>query len=965
MKQKFTLTAGIIAFLLGGSAMAQSPFSFTNANSRLATPAFHSGVAVTVADVDGDGLDDVIRLSQGHDLYIEYQKTGNQFVTVHIGDFGNASAWGMSVADVDHNGYKDVLAGPINGAVLLAKIGPSGLMGSMVSLPSSNFFLQNATFIDVNNDGWEDIFCCDDDGPSHIWTNDGSGNFTVSSIINFDVTPGQTTGQSNDDSGNYGSVWTDFDNDGDMDLYIAKCRQAYQNPSDPRRWDVMFVNNGSNVYTESANSFGLRDSGQTWTASFGDIDNDGDFDVALTDYDVPAKIHINDGTGHFSNLPNNGFALSMGQPIQAVMEDFDNDGFVDILVTGSYSEMYHNNGNSTFTEIPGLFDGNNMESFAIGDLNHDGKEDIYASYASIYTNPTGINDVIWLNNAANNNNFITFDLKGTVSNKTALGARVTLYGPWGKQIREVRAGESYGACNSSELHFGLGSNTHVDSAVVHWPSGMITHIPNPTINQFVVVTEGQCISPDNVVTAVGPMVLCANDSVTLHAATGSGYTYLWSTGSTASSIVVHNAGEYDVRVTAPGNACSSISAIVNVLNTPDQTPTVSAGSDTTFCQGGAVTLSSSSAASYQWNLNGNPLNGETGQTTNANQTGTYTVTIAGACQNWTSLPVSVHVLATPVTPTANGTSINTPQSVTLTATGTNDQWYDAATAGNLLYSGSSFSTPVLNTTTTYYVDDHNSYGGSTHHTAQQYHYGSNYSGSMTVNYYDNITVTGNCVLQSAKVYTDSFGVRIIELQDNAGNVLQSQTVNVTTDSAVITLNFNLTPGTYRLATNTAQNQTSFGFAAPRFERSNINVTYPYTVNGLLSITGSSGGSNVYYYFYDMVVVVPPTLCTSSRTPVTVTYDGNTGISQLLSENSFNLYPNPASGQVQVELNLQSSEATVAITDLSGRILRVRSLNNLSKGQTISMDLSGLAAGSYLVQVQANDQLFKKSLVVVR
>ena len=125
-----------------------------------------------------------------------------------------------------------------------------------------------------------------------------------------------------------------------------------------------------------------------------------------------------------------------------------------------------------------------METFALGDVNHDGRMDVYAGYGNIYTTPTNTNDVVWLNTTNNGNGFLCFNLKGTVSNAGGLGARVTIYGPWGKQIRECKAGDSYGNMSTYMLHFGLGSATHCDSARINWPSGIVTHIVNPSINQY-------------------------------------------------------------------------------------------------------------------------------------------------------------------------------------------------------------------------------------------------------------------------------------------------------------------------------------------------------------------------------------------------------------------------------------------------------------------------------------------------
>src|SRR5437870_8532722 len=81
---------------------AKAQVSFINSNSQLQGAPTHSGCSVTVVDVNGDGLDDIVRLEQGHDVYIDYQRPGQLFTHNHIADFGGGSAWawGMCVADV-------------------------------------------------------------------------------------------------------------------------------------------------------------------------------------------------------------------------------------------------------------------------------------------------------------------------------------------------------------------------------------------------------------------------------------------------------------------------------------------------------------------------------------------------------------------------------------------------------------------------------------------------------------------------------------------------------------------------------------------------------------------------------------------------------------------------------------------------------------------------------------------------
>ncbi len=479
----------VMSVFVCGVYSANGQLAFTDSNTNLNLGGMYSGCAVTVTDVNFDGMDDVLRMDQGHRLYISLQNRDGSYTTQFLYDIGSSSAWAMTCADVDQNGWKDAVMDG-DGGIMFVKLFESGgtVTTTVSTLQNSGFFLQNASFCDFNNDGWIDLFCCDDNAAAHMYLNDGAGNLNISTMVNFAVNPGINYGGDPADSGNYGSAWIDFDNDGDLDLYVAHCRQSTSSPTDLRRINRMFVNDGSNNFTEQANAYGIDIGWQTWTSSFGDLDNDGDLDLVLTNHDHTSQIFQNDGSGHYTELLSTGFHTNAITPIESVVEDFDNDGFADILVTGSEWMFWKNNGDLTFTQLNGLFANNGMLSFASGDLNHDGFIDIYASYGDIYTDPTSIQDVAYLNNR-NSNHFITFDLRGTVSNKGAIGGRATIYGPWGVQVREIRAGESYGTCNSSQLHFGLGNNVEVDSAVIWFPSGITTTLYNLNANQFVTVVE--------------------------------------------------------------------------------------------------------------------------------------------------------------------------------------------------------------------------------------------------------------------------------------------------------------------------------------------------------------------------------------------------------------------------------------------------------------------------------------------
>lgn len=130
-----------------------------------------------------------------------------------------------------------------------------------------------------------------------------------------------------------------------------------------------------------------------------------------------------------------------------------------------------------------------MESFAVGDLNSDGFQDIYAGYAEIFNDPGTIPDALWLN-AGNDNHFFGLNLRGVQSNRSGVGAKVLLYSDLGIQTREVRSGESYGIMNSMQIHFGLGQLNRIDSVIIRWPSGRIDKLYEPALNEYRMLQEG-------------------------------------------------------------------------------------------------------------------------------------------------------------------------------------------------------------------------------------------------------------------------------------------------------------------------------------------------------------------------------------------------------------------------------------------------------------------------------------------
>lgn len=468
--------------------------TFTNASTSLTNSTLKSGVAIGVCDMNGDQLDDIIRLSNASDLQIEYQQASGMFSNYTFGNTGSGTEWGFAMADVDDNGYNDIIVGGSYNNLKLLTANSTGSAYTSSNLSTPSIFLQNINFVDIDNNGSIDIFACHDDGVSAAYTNDGSGTMTHDTgLINA------TSTVTSDNSGNYGSIWTDYDNDGDQDLYISKCRLGVTNAMDGRRLNLLFQNDGSGNYTDVASASGLRPLGQSWAASFEDFDNDGDMDCFIINHDIRDNLYRNNGDGTFTDITAASGIIteldSYGFGIQIIAEDFDNDTFVDILLTtrtasGSHY-LFKNNGNLTFTAMASPFPtaGLNIQSAATGDLNNDGFMDIVAGFADGFNSPSTDADILFTNNG-NSNHWSKIALNGVTSNKNGIGARIELHGAWGTQIREVRSGESYGIMNSLTTHFGLGSNTAITKVVVKWPSGTIDEILNPSADQLLTIMEG-------------------------------------------------------------------------------------------------------------------------------------------------------------------------------------------------------------------------------------------------------------------------------------------------------------------------------------------------------------------------------------------------------------------------------------------------------------------------------------------
>lgn len=164
--------------------------------------------------------------------------------------------------------------------------------------------------------------------------------------------------------GNYGSIWVDYNNDHLPDLFIAKCRGG----SGTANINEMHRNNGNGTFTDVSIATGLADPVQTWSSAWNDFDNDGWMDVivgASSSANGMHKFMHNNGDETFTDITSgSGIDSFPGLSTEYASYDFNNDGFADVLTPGY---ILFNNGNGTFTS-----QAYSMSMGAVGDLNNDG-----------------------------------------------------------------------------------------------------------------------------------------------------------------------------------------------------------------------------------------------------------------------------------------------------------------------------------------------------------------------------------------------------------------------------------------------------------------------------------------------------------------------------------------------------------------------------------------------------------------
>jgi len=335
---------------------------------------------------------------------------------------------------------------------------------------------------DENNDGYLDIYVVNLGGSNILYRNNGDGTFTeVTKQVGVEAGAGPM-------GAGTAAVFSDLNNDGKLDLYAVN---GYGLPS------FLYLNTGSG-FEDVTDKAGVGELEDAEGAAFGDYDNDGDLDLYVANLadtlgaPVSNVLYRNDGKGVFEDVTKEAGLEFAEYSLGAVFGDLDNDGYLDLytITNGGPNILYQNNGNGTFKDVTvsaGVDDVGWGSNAALGDIDNDGYLDIYVANTGFSDEDMGDPDVLYRNNGGTNH-WLQIQLRGTPSNTAAIGARVSVSTGDLHQIREISGGRGY-AQDSLIAAFGLGSNEIAETVEVMWPSGEVQRLTSLPGDQRVIIEE--------------------------------------------------------------------------------------------------------------------------------------------------------------------------------------------------------------------------------------------------------------------------------------------------------------------------------------------------------------------------------------------------------------------------------------------------------------------------------------------
>jgi hypothetical protein len=502
---------------------------------------------VALIDYDGDGwLDIYFTNAPSVSMTLAGKKAKSAlYHNNHDGTFTDVTdkagvgypcwAMGVAVGDYNNDGRPDLIVSCFGGVVLYRNNGDGTFtdVTKATGLDKDTGWATGVAFGDYDGDGNSDLFVahyvdldlndlpsfgsrktcqyhdiavqCGPRGlkgfPDTLYHNNGDGTFT-------EVAKQAGVSDTNRFFG-LGVVWSDFDNDGKLDLFVANDGEPnylYRNLGGGRFQDVA-LDAGVSVSEEGVEQANMG-------VALGDYLHTGWMSIFITHFsDEYATLYRNDGNMNFSDVSHAAGIARATTPFVGwgdAFLDLDNSGWLDIIMVNghvypqvdsakmgtAYREpklVFQNQRNGTFTDISaqtGSAVGVPQVSrgLAVGDLFNRGRLDI------VVENLTGAPMILEAKSNPSHH-WVSFELEGTPANRLALNARVRVITGKLQQLGEIRSGGSYLSQNDLRLHFGLDDVARIDKVEVLWPNGNKQVFQDVIADRFYHLNQGGPLTP--------------------------------------------------------------------------------------------------------------------------------------------------------------------------------------------------------------------------------------------------------------------------------------------------------------------------------------------------------------------------------------------------------------------------------------------------------------------------------------
>ena len=325
-----------------------------------------------------------------------------------------------------------------------------------------------ASAADLRGTGHPDLFVANDYGVSELYFNNG-GKFRE---------VGEQTGVGFAPKSGMNAAFGDILNQGRYAVYVSNISEDGILIQGNNLWMPKETTSGNGLqYENLAREFGVELGGWSFGAQFGDLNNDGTLDLYLAN----GYISLDRSRSYWYD-----FSKVAGGNSTIIGDAKNWPAFDGRSLSGYQNKrVWLNDGAGKFIDVAqavGVTDTYDGRAVALVDLWNRGVLDV------VVANQKGPL-LVYKNNVAPGNEWIEFQLEGTASNRSAIGADVTLYWSGQKQAQEVSGGTGFAAQNDRRLHFGLGKNPHVEKVVIRWPSGKLQTIEQPAIHQLHTIKE--------------------------------------------------------------------------------------------------------------------------------------------------------------------------------------------------------------------------------------------------------------------------------------------------------------------------------------------------------------------------------------------------------------------------------------------------------------------------------------------